>query len=176
MAVAAAGWVGFTSPGDYAAPEFPPHPRHHRRRDREGLHQRRPARRHQDDRETAATTKRNRADDRPHENRRPPDPMPAQGNDRRRALRGAVRLRSQHPHDPAPPEGHFAPARLADRTTPRVHAPRRSPSGTASRRLTSLFRMNHLMTCRLAGGLALRRRKAGPSPCRAFVCLERTTG
>jgi hypothetical protein len=28
LAVAAAGWVGVSSPGDYAAIEFPPTPRH----------------------------------------------------------------------------------------------------------------------------------------------------
>jgi hypothetical protein len=28
LAVAAAGWVGVSSPGDYAALEFPPPPRH----------------------------------------------------------------------------------------------------------------------------------------------------
>ena len=69
-------------------------------------------------------------------------PMPAEGNHRRRPLRRPVRLRSQHPHDPAPPEGLFVPARLACRTAPRVHAERRAPSGTANSRLKSLFRMN----------------------------------
>ncbi|MDT8854579.1 hypothetical protein RNZ50_05940 [Paracoccaceae bacterium Fryx2] len=29
LAVGAAGWVGFSSPGDYAAFKFPPLPRHH---------------------------------------------------------------------------------------------------------------------------------------------------
>ena len=63
------------------------------RRDRQGLHQRCEARRHQDGRETASTTKCHRADDRPHEDRWPPDLVPAEGHDRRRPLCGAVRLR-----------------------------------------------------------------------------------
>jgi hypothetical protein len=31
LAVGAAGWVGFRSPGDYAALQFPPTPRHDRK-------------------------------------------------------------------------------------------------------------------------------------------------
>lgn len=60
----------------------------------------------------------------------------------RRPLRGPVRLRSQHPHDPAPPDGVFVPACLADHAAPRVHAGCLSSSGTAIRRLRPLFRMN----------------------------------
>jgi hypothetical protein len=50
------------------------------RRKCKGLHQRRPARRHQNHRKAAATTQRHRANDRPHEKRWPPDAMPTQGN------------------------------------------------------------------------------------------------
>ena len=59
-------------------------------------------------------------------------------------FRGPVRLRSQHPHDPAPPQGVFVPACLAAHTAPRIHAGRLSSSGIAIRRLRPLFRMNQV--------------------------------
>ncbi len=80
--------------------------------------------------------------------------------------RSCWRRRSQHPYDLAPSEKLFVPAHLADHTAPRVQVGRRSPSGTANRRLKSLFRMNELARLhRLAFDLEKLAKRKQPTIC-----------
>ena len=71
----------------------------------------------------------------------PPVTLPLERRHRRRPLRHALRLRTQHPKDLGPPQGSFGPA---DRRGPRTHPTREKPSARLRSRLTELFRVNYV--------------------------------
>ena len=118
------------------------------RRECEGFHQWREARCHQDDCKTPATAQRHRTDDRAHEKRRATDAKHSERNRRRCSFRRALRMRSQHPHDPQAPESHFAPTDRADPSDLYGHQRGNCTQSKRSSRQTgalkAIFRTDHL--------------------------------